>query len=284
MPTTNPASRGLRSPLWRHLAFAVVLAVVLYPLLWMLLTAFKPTSEIISSTQLWPKEWTLSNFTKGWTFAGIGSFTTFLTNSMIIAVLSVIGNLFSCTLAAYAFAKLSFRGSKVLFAIVIVILFIPKEVLLIPQYTIFHALGWTNTFLPLVVPQFLALDSFFVFLSVQFLRGLPKELDEAAVLDGCGPFRRLWHITIPLITPAIATTAIFTFIWTWNEFMPQLVYLNTPENFSVSVALRFFLDAASGSDLGPMTAVSLVSLLPLFILFVVFQRRLVEGSAMSGLK
>lgn len=276
---------GSKFPSWlRNLLIIMLLAVILYPLFWMILTSFKPTQEIIESSSPWPKDWTFENFTSGWTFAGIGSFGTFFTNSLIVALLCVVGNVVTCTLAAYAFAKLSFRGSVALFALVVGILFLPKEVLLIPQYTIFSSLGWTNTFIPLVIPHFLALDSFFVFLSVQFLRGLPKELDEAAELDGCGPFRRLWYITIPLISPAIATTAIFTFIWTWNDFMSQLIYLNTPDKFTVSVALRFFLDASSDSDLGAMSAMALISLLPLFVLFAIFQKRLVRGAAMSGLK
>ncbi|SDT57205.1 carbohydrate ABC transporter permease [Jiangella sp. DSM 45060] len=270
--------------LWPHAVAGLCLAALLYPVLWLILTSFKPTSEIIAGASFWPRTWTLDNFVQGWDGAGVESFGTFFLNSAIIATAAVVGNVVSCTLAAYAFGRLAFRGRAALFAVVIAILFLPKEVLLIPQYTIFHQLGWTDSFLPLIVPQFLALDAFFVFLSVQFLRGLPRELDEAAVLDGCGPWRRLWHVTLPLIRPAIATTAIFTFIWTWNDYMPQLIYLNSPENYTLSVGLRMFLDATSGSELGPMSAMSLLSLLPLFVLFVVFQRRLVKGITMTGLK
>jgi multiple sugar transport system permease protein len=282
------ARRRTRTPrrgaIWPHAVAGLCLVALLYPVLWMVLTSLKPTSEIIGSTSLWPATWTLDNFVQGWDGAGVESFGTFFLNSTIIAVAAVVGNVISCTLAAYAFSRLSFPGRAALFAVVIGILFLPKEVLLIPQYTLFHSLGWTDSFLPLIVPQFLALDAFFVFLSVQFLRGLPVELDEAAVLDGCGPWRRLWHVTLPLIRPAIATTAIFTFIWTWNDYMPQLIYLNSPENYTLSVGLRMFLDATSGSELGPMSAMSLLSLLPLFVLFIIFQRRLVKGITMTGLK
>ncbi|NYE47945.1 multiple sugar transport system permease protein [Spinactinospora alkalitolerans] len=258
--------------------------MLLYPVLWMVLTSLKPTDEIISGTSLIPETWTLDNFVQGWGGAGAGSFGVFFINSAIIATACVIGNAITCTLAAYAFGRLSFPGRAALFGIVIGILFLPKEVLLIPQYTIFHRLGWTDSFLPLIVPHFLALDAFFVFLTVQFMRGLPRELDEAAVLDGCGPWRRLWHITLPLIRPAIATTAIFTFIWTWNDYMPQLIYLNSTDKYTLSVGLRMFLDATAGSELGPMSAMSLISLLPLFVLFILFQRRLVKGITMTGLK
>lgn len=267
-----------------HLVAAALLLVLLYPVLWLVLTSFKSTSEILETTALLPKEWTIENFAEGWEGNGSQTFGTYFLNSMIVSIGCVVGNLITCTLTAYAFSRLSFKGRSVLFALVVAILFLPKEVLLIPQYTLFHAIGWTDSFLPLIVPHFLALDAFFVFLSVQFLRGIPVELDEAAVLDGCGPWRRFFHVVLPLVRPALATTAIFTFIWAWNDFMPQLMYLNTPDNYTMSVGLRMFLDASAGSDLGPMSAMSLVSLLPLFILFIFFQKALVEGVTMTGLK
>jgi multiple sugar transport system permease protein len=276
--------RRLSRHWWFHLAASSVLLVMLYPVLWMVLTSFKPTNEIIRSTDLLPRTWTLDNFGTGWSAYGVQTFGTYFANSALIATLCVVGNLITCTLTAYAFSRLSFPGRAALFAVVIGILFLPKEVLLIPQYSLFHLLGWTDSILPLVLPHFLALDAFFIFLSVQFLRGLPKELDEAAVLDGCGPIRRFWHITLPLIRPALATTAIFTFIWAWNDYMPQLMYLNSPEKYTLPIGLRMFLDATAGSDLGAMSAMSLLSLLPLFAMFVVFQRQLIEGVTMTGFK
>jgi multiple sugar transport system permease protein len=267
-----------------HVVTVAVLAVMLYPVAWMVATAFKSSEEILTNPSLLPRQFTLDNFVQGWDGAGVESFTVFFTNSTIIAVGAVIGNVVSCSLAAYAFARLRFRARTALFAICIAMLLMPKEVLLIPQYAIFHRLGWVDSPLPLLVPHFLAADAFFVFLNVQFLRGLPEELDEAAALDGCGPLRRLWFITMPLMRPAIATTSIFTFIWAWNDYMPQLIYLNSPENYTLPVGLRMFLDATSGSELGPMTAMSLAALLPLFGLFLFFQRRLVQGIATTGLK
>jgi multiple sugar transport system permease protein len=267
-----------------HLMCGLLLLVVLYPLLWAVLTSFKPTQEIIENTSLWPRQWTWSNFTSGWSGIGDVSFGQFFLNSLTIALFCVIGNAVFCTLAAYAFGRLEFRGRSMLFAVMIALLIVPKEVLLIPQYTIFNKLGWTDSFLPLIVPQFLALDSFFVFLTIQFLRGLPRSLDEAASLDGCGPFRRLWYITLPLLTPAISVTSVFTFLWTWNDYMPQLIYLNTVDNFTVSVGLRSFVDATSGGDLGLMSAMSLASLLPLFVLFVFFQRRIVGGITVNNFR
>ncbi|MGW0994750.1 carbohydrate ABC transporter permease [Streptomyces sp. NPDC002520] len=175
-------------------------------------------------------------------------------------------------------------GAGLVTAVAIGTLLLPKEVLLIPQYLIFHKFGWVDTNLPLVVPKFLAVDAFFVFLNLQFMRGLPNELDEAAALDGCGPFRTFWHVLLPLTKPALATTAIFTFIWTWNDYFSQLIYLNSPARHTLPVGLRMFLDATSGSDLGPMFAMATVTLAPLFVLFVFFQRHLVQGIATTGFK
>jgi multiple sugar transport system permease protein len=163
-------------------------------------------------------------------------------------------------------------------------LLLPYHVLVIPQYVIFRQLGWINTVLPLVAPKFLATDAFFVFLMVQFMRGLPHELDEAAVLDGCGPYRRFWHVTLPLTRPALVTTSIFTFVWTWNDFFSQLIYLNSPSGYTVPLGLRLFIDETSRSAYGPMFAMSLLSLVPIFLFFLAFQRLLVDGIATSGLK
>jgi multiple sugar transport system permease protein len=161
---------------------------------------------------------------------------------------------------------------------------LPFQVVLVPQFTIFKELGWLNTFLPLIVPKFLATDAFFVFLMVQFIRGIPKEIFEAARIDGAGHLRSFVQITLPLMVPALATTAIFTFIWTWSDFFGPLIYLRIPETFPAAVALKGFLDVQSSSDFGSMFAMSVVSLLPLFIVFLVGQRYLIKGFATTGIK
>lgn len=267
-----------------HALILVLLALVLYPVAWLLGSSFKPTQEIISTLSPIPQHFAPDNYAQGWQGTAGVTFTVYLTNSVLIAIGAVLGNMVSCTVTAYAMARLRFRGRALLTAVAVGMLLMPKEVLLIPQYLIFHDLGWVNTDLPLVVPKFLAVDAFFVFLNLQFMRGLPRELDDAAALDGCGPFRTLWHIVLPLTRPALATTAIFTFIWTWNDYFSQLIYLNSPARHTLPVGLRMFLDATSGSELGPMFAMAVVSLAPLFVLFVLFQRRLVDGIATTGLK
>lgn len=266
-----------------HALLIATSILMLYPLLWLFSASVRPEAEIFSSTSLWPSEWSFDSYVRGWTMLRVG-FGTFFTNSLVIAVLSVVGNLISCSLAAFAFARIEFPGRKIWFALMLVTLMLPSQVTLIPQYAMFFNLGWVNTFLPLVVPKFLAADAFFIFLMVQFFRGLPKELDEAAVMDGCSPWRIYWKIMLPLSTPVLATAAIFTFMWTWDDFFAPLVYLSDIRNFTVTLGLRAFTDAAGDSDWGAMFAMSILTLLPVIVFFLAFQRLLIEGIATTGMK
>ncbi len=280
---TRRARRLSPMKLLAHIGIIAIGVVMIYPPLWMLSSAFKPGQLIFSEPGLWPKEWTLDNFAEGWNALGI-PFSTFFLNSAIVAGLSVIGNLFSCSLAAYVFARLEFRFKPVLFALMLGTIMLPFQVVLVPQYILFHAINWTNTFLPLVVPKFLAVDSFFVFLLVQFIRGLPRELDDAATVDGCGPIGVFWRIILPLMKPALAVTAVFTFIWTWNDFLGPLLYLTETDNYTVPIALNAFLDSTGTSAWGAMFAMSVLSLVPLFVIFLFAQKQLVQGIATTGLK
>lgn len=266
-----------------HVALIAASLIMVYPLLWMLGASFMEDSEIFSNPWPWPSEWRPENYSNGWT-ATSPDFSTFYVNSFVVTALAVVGNVVGCTLTAYAFARLRFRGRNIFFALMIMSLMLPAHALLIPQYVLFFNLGWVNTFLPLVVPKFLATDAFFIFLMVQFIRGIPRQLDEAATLDGCGPFRIFARIVLPLLTPAIITTIIFTFIWTYNDFLGQLIYLaSSPGTETVPVALRRFVDE-SGSSYGELLAMSVVSLIPTFIVFLISQRRLVDGIATTGLR
>jgi multiple sugar transport system permease protein len=270
----------------RVLVLVVILAVVLYPLLWMVGTSVKSPQEIVNNIGLIPREFTPGNFAIGWSKFDV-SFGRFFLNSAMVAVLVVVGNTVSCLLAAYAFGRLRFRLRGVWFAVMIGTLLLPGHVLIIPQYILFRTLGWVGgdwPYLPLLVPHFLATEAFFVFLMVQFMRGIPRELDEAATIDGASPYRIFQHVVLPLSRPALVTTAIFSFIWTWNDFFRQLVYLSDLKDYTVPVALTLFIDSTSESSVGPMFAMSLLSLIPVFLFFVAFQRMLVEGINTSGLK
>ena len=282
-------SRRRRSPrerwisVGKHAGLILVSVVMIYPLVWLVVSSLKPNEDIFRDLSIFTTDLTFDNYVNGWNNLS-HPFSVFLLNSTIISVASIIGNLFACSLAAYAFARLKFAGRNLLFAIMLMTIMLPFQVTLIPQFTIFKELGWLNTFLPLIVPKFLAVDAFFIFLMVQFIRALPKELFEAARIDGAGQLRIFLQVTLPLMIPALATTAIFTFIWTWSDFFGPLIYLRLPETFPVSVALKGFIDVQSSSDFGSMFAMSVVSLLPLFIVFLIGQRYLIKGFATTGMK
>jgi multiple sugar transport system permease protein len=284
----RPAKRRTRmynpvTSVIKHILLIATGFLMIYPLLWMLVSSFRPTDEIFRDTSLIPKGITLANYTYGWSALN-QPFGHYLINSAIVVLGCIIGNVVSCSLAAYAFARLKFTGRTILFAVMLVTIMIPYHVVLVPQYILFQQFGWVNTFLPLVVPKLLGTDAFFVFLMVQFIRGLPKELDEAARIDGCGHFNTFFRIILPLMVPAVATTAIFTFIWMWNDFLSSLIYLIDPSMYTVPLALRAFLDSTGSSNWGAMFAMSIVSLIPVFLAFLFGQRFLIRGIATTGIK
>ncbi|MBN2979991.1 MULTISPECIES: carbohydrate ABC transporter permease [Cohnella] len=269
---------------WLH-PFIIALGVVmLYPILWLIMSSFKPSQLIFSDLSLWPAEFTLDNYKLGWQGVSGTPFWTFMVNSLIVCALCLVGNLISCSLAAYAFGRMEFTLKSFWFAIMLVTIMLPHHVTIIPQYILFQEMGWVDSYLPLFIPKFLATEAFFVFLMVQFIRGLPRELDESATIDGCGRFGIYWRIVLPLAFPALVTTAIFTFIWTWDDFFSQLLYLNTSSLYTVPLGLRMFMDSSGESAWGPLFAMSVVALVPSLILFFSLQRYFVEGISTTGIK
>jgi len=286
---TDPSTRRRRDvaatlrSLGKHAVLITLSLVMVYPLLWLVVSSLKPNAQIFSDLSIFTLDLSLEHYVHGWD-AQVLPFHHFLINQAILVVGSIIGNLISCSLAAYAFAKLDFRGRNLMFAVMLGTILLPFHVVLVPQFMLFRELGWLNTFLPLIVPKFLAVEAFFIFLMVQFVRSLPNELFEAARIDGAGHLRTFLQATLPLMVPALATTTIFTFIWTWGDFFGPLIYLRTRDLFPVSLALMGFVDSQSTSNYGAMFAMSVVSLIPLVIAFMVGQKFLVKGFAKSGIK
>ncbi len=258
--------------------------IMVYPLIWMVFSSFK-ASELVLSTvgQLFPSEWRLDNYINGWSGFGNTTFATFFTNSFIVTILTVIGNVIASAMAAYAFSRIKFRGRNFWFVCMMITMMVPSQVLVVPQYVIFHSLGWVDTFLPLIVPEWGG-RAFFIFMMMQFIAGIPRDLDEAAEIDGCGRIRLFTTVITPLIVPAMATSAIFSFYWKWDDFMGSLLYLNSPRNYTVSIALKLFCDPTAVSDYGAMFAMCVLSLLPVIVLFLFTQKYIVDGIAMSGMK
>ncbi|MET0785027.1 MAG: carbohydrate ABC transporter permease [Leifsonia flava] len=265
----------------KHIVLILVGLLMLYPVIWLVVSSLRPTDEIFRNPGIIFDSFEVENYTVGWNTLS-EPFSVFLINSVLVVLGCIVGNLVSCSMAAYAFARLRFSGKRWWFVVMLTTIMLPVHVIIVPQYILFSQLGWVNTFLPLILPKILATDAFFIFLMVQFIRGIPTELDEAARLDGCGHPRIFLRIILPLMVPALATTAIFTFIWTWNDFFSQLIYLTKPNMYTIPLALRAFMDAQSSTSWGPMFAMSVVSLIPIFLVFLFGQRYLISGIATTG--
>jgi len=278
----NPFRKPLTSVVRHALLIGLALGM-LYPVIWMVVSSLRPNDEIFRDPSIIPDSFMVSNYVDGWNALAY-PFNVYMWNSALIVIGSIIGNLVSCSMAAYAFARLQFTGKRFWFAVMLLSIMLPLHVIIVPQYVLFSQLGWINTFLPLIVPKILATDAFFIFLMVQFIRGIPKELDEAARIDGAGHPRIFLQIILPLMVPALATTAIFTFIWTWNDFFSQLIFLTKPELYTVPLALRSFEDAQSTTNYAQMFAMSVVSLIPIFLIFLFGQKFLIKGIATTGIK
>lgn len=265
----------------RHAVLMLVTFVMVYPILWMFFSSFKPDEQIFSTSNLWPETWTLDHYVSGFMNMNFGRL---MLNSLIISTVVVVGTIFSSSLTGFAFARLRFTPRRFLIGFMLSTMMLPAQVVMIPQYIMFHKIGWVNTFLPLTLPSFLGTVPFFIYLMVQFVRGIPKELDEAAYIDGCSKFQLFRLIIFPLARPAIITMSIFAFYWTWNDFFGQLIYLWDPELHTVSLGLSMFIDSTGSTQWGDLFAMSILSVVPVFIVFLFFQRYLVEGIATHGLK
>lgn len=267
-----------------HVFMAAFCLIMIYPVLWMVFSSFKPTSDIfVTQKQLFPENWTIENYINGWRgFAGY-SFRLFFRNSLFITVVSTIGTLITSALAAYAFARLKFPFKKVMFALMMMTLMLPAQVMMIPQYILYNWFGWIGSFNAVIIPSF-AGGAFYIYMLVQFIQGLPRELDEAAIMDGCNRYSIFFRIILPLLKPSVITAAIFAFYWKWEDFLGPLLYLSSPKKYTVSLALKLFSDPSQASDWGALFAMASLSLLPVIIIFFLFQKYIVEGVATTGIK
>ncbi len=257
--------------------------LMIYPILWMVFSSLKDNAEIFGTASLLPKTFRLDNYARGWQGVGGVGFGVFFKNSFFYVILATFGTVISSALVAYGFARIKFFGKGFWFVCMLLTMMLPYQVVMIPQFILFFKIGWVNSFKPLIVPMFLG-QPFFIFLMIQFIRGLPIELDESAKIDGCGRFRIFTKIIFPLITPALITTTIFQFYWRWDDFLGPLLYLNKPANYTVSLALRMFADPMTTTDWGAVFAMGTLSLVPIILVFILFQKYLVEGISTTGLK
>jgi oligogalacturonide transport system permease protein len=272
------------TPWLRHLLLAVVAVLMLYPLLWLIGASFKSNTEIFGSAGFWPSRFDFGAYAKGWKTSTEYTFATYFLNSFLITIPRIIVTVISCVLVAYAFARFEFWGKKLLFAVMVGSMMLPLIVLRLPQYLMFRELGWLDTYLPLILPSAFATDAFFIFMLVQFLRGIPRDMEEAAQIDGCNALQLLWHIVVPLLKPAIISVIVFQFIWTMNDFMAPLIYLASVEKYPVSLALKMSIGATEEVEWANVIAISVVALLPSVAVFFMAQKYFIDGAAGSGTK
>lgn len=258
--------------------------IMIYPVLWMISGSFKDNDEILrGSLSLIPENVKLSNYSTGWKGFGGITFATFFKNSFIITTIATFGTVLSSSLVAYALARIRFRGRKFWFTCMLATMMLPTQVIMIPQYLIYYKLGMVPGYLPLIIPYFCG-QAFFIYQMMQFMQGIPRELDEAAKIDGCSKYGIYSKIILPLLKPSIVTTVIIQFYWKWDDYMGPLLYLSRPQSYTVSIAIKLFADSSSVTDYGAMFAMSTLSLIPVFLIFLIFNRYLVEGIGTSGLK
>jgi multiple sugar transport system permease protein len=272
----------------KHVVVLLVGWVMIYPLIWMFMSSFKESALVFPTAgSLIPDPWVFRNYPSGW-MGGVGgrsTFATFFGNSFFYAVTASVGAIISSAMVAYSFSRGHYKGKNILFALMLGTLMLPAQVLMIPQYLWFHNLGWVGTWLPLIVPSYFATHGFFIFLMTNFMNAIPRELDEAAKIDGCSFYGIFIRIFVPLSVPAFITSGLFSFIWRWDDFLGPLLYLmGRQSQFTVTLALRFFADPVAETDWGAMFAMGTLSLIPAVLIFIFLQRYLVEGISTTGLK
>jgi multiple sugar transport system permease protein len=281
------------TPLWAYLPLIVGALLMLFPLWWMLVISLETPGRAGAAAaggadvNWWPSDPQWSNYPEALQEVGSTPWTGFfdaLANSIVVTVLTVIGTVLSCSLAGYGFARTKFRGSRALFVVMLATMMLPAQVTMIPLFLLFRELGWIDTLLPLVVPAFFG-NAFFIFMFRQFFAQVPEALVEAARIDGYGHLGIWWRIMLPLCKPVIAITAVFTFIFCWNDFLAPLIYLHSDEQMTLAVALNSFRNQYGGlDDVQYLMAVSLITMLPCILLFFAAQRQFVEGLGKGAVK
>jgi multiple sugar transport system permease protein len=280
-PRARPGLAALRARVTLiHLALIVVGIAMVFPFVWMLLTSLKTLPQLLQDPlSFWPKPWTFDNYIDAWNAA---PFARAYSNSIYITVLAVAGTLVTASMAGYAFARITFRGSRVLFIIFLATQMIPKQVTLIPFYLLMSRLGWVDSHLSLIVPAMMV-NPFAVFLMRQFVLSLPKELEEAAIVDGAGRWRIFWSVILPNLGPGLGALSIIVALDVWNSFLFPLVLLNSPDLFTVPLLLSSFRGQFGSINYGLVMAASAVATIPMLVAFVIGQRRIISSMAASGL-
>ena len=257
---------------------------MIYHMIWMIGASFRDNNaEIFSSIGFIPKNPTLQGYIDGWNATNY-SYGHYMINTYKFVIPKVIGTVISATVTAYAFTRFRFKGRGFWYGLMLATLFLPQVVLNVPQFLLFTKIGWVDSYLPLVIPSFFACDTYFVFMMIQFMRSVPKELEEAAEIDGCNSFQRLLLVMVPMVQPAVVSSALFQFMWSSNDFMGPLIYINSTRKFPAALGLRLFMDTETGFQWNKVLALSIITILPSLIVFFLAQDQFVEGISAGGVK
>ncbi|WCN07910.1 ABC transporter permease subunit [Marinomonas mediterranea] len=268
----------------RYLILIACGAVMLYPLVWMFAASFKPNYEIFSSLSLWPSEFSMDGFINGWNTGTEYTFGRFFWNTFMYVIPKVILTVISSVIVAYGFARFEIPYKKFWFITLIATILLPSSVLLIPQYLMFREMGMLDSYLPLYLPMAFATQGFFVFMLIQFLRGLPTDMEEAAMIDGCNSFQLLIYIIIPILRPAIISVALFQFMWSVNDFLGPLIYISSVEKYPIALALKLSIDVTEGTQWNEILAMASIAIVPSIVVFLISQKYFVEGITAGGVK
>ena len=270
--------------------YTVLIAVgifMIYPLLWMIGATFKPNNEIFSGLNILPKKATFEGYINAMkNYGGDINIWKAMLNTYSYVIPAVIFTIVSSTLTAYGFGRFKFFGRSVLFAILMSTLFLPQVVLNVPQYIMYNIFGWVGSklYLPLIVPSMFATETYFVFMLIQFLRNIPKELEEAAKIDGCNEIQTLIKVIVPMLKPAIVSCALFKFMWASNDFLGPLLYVNNPAKYPATIFVKLAMDSDAGFAWNRILSTSLISILPSIIIFFIAQNQFVDGISAGGVK
>ncbi|EAR08318.1 putative sugar ABC transporter (permease) [Reinekea sp. MED297] len=258
--------------------------IMLYPLAWMVSAAFKPNYEIFTSMSLIPKEFSWDGFINGWKTGTEYTFARFFLNTFAYVIPKVILTVISSTIVAFGFARFDIPFKKFWFTTLIATILLPQSVLLIPQYLMFREMGMLDSYMPLYLPMAFATQGFFVFMLIQFLRGLPTDMEEAAMIDGCNSFQLLWYIVVPILKPAIISVALFQFMWSVNDFLGPLIYISSVEKYPIALALKLSIDVTEGAQWNEILAMASIAIVPSIVVFLIAQNYFIEGVTAGGVK
>jgi oligogalacturonide transport system permease protein len=274
----------MRKNFWAKIILFILAVIVSYPFLWLFTASFKGNAEIFVSPGLFPQHFTVEGYINGWKGIGDTTFTVFINNSFWLVIPTVLLTVVSSCLVAYGFARCEFPLKKFWIAIMISTMMLPNTIIMIPRYILFKNFGWLDSYQPFFALAALAANPFFTYLLVQFFRGIPVEMDESAFMDGCTRRGILLRIIMPLAKTPIVSVVLFQFMWTWNDFVNPLIYVNSAKLYPISLGLRLAIDSESAISWNKIIAMSVVSMLPCVALFLSMQKYFVEGIATSGLK